>query len=144
MNASPHASATPGGMHPARSPAHLAALVGVLFAVGVALGASGYLDVIARLAGDFQRAYVRAQYVMLQAQDNVSATGEIEYAVLAEATAELERLVARQPAWSLRASSIPGWHVVALPAGEAGGLALLRAQPFIRFAWRNRGLWICH
>jgi len=123
---------------------HLAVLLVTLFAVGMALGSSGRVDALSSLAADVYRAYAQAQYIMMQARENVTADGRIEFAVMAEDEALLERFVAGRQDWSLRDSAVPGWQVVSTPQGQQEGLDLLRQQPFVRVAWRNRGLWVCH
>ena len=125
------------------SPRHTA-LLAVLFVVGLALGQSGRADGVAMLVADVYRAYVQAEYIMLQARQNVAADGLVEYAVMVDDQARLVEFAAAREQSRVRASAVPGWQVVAVPPEQQEGLELLRKQPFVTVAWRNRGLWICH
>jgi hypothetical protein len=126
------------------APGIQAGVVAGLFALGLLLGTSGHADFLARFVADAYRLYVEAQYVMLQARDNVGRDGRLEYAVLAEEPEALARFVGEQAGWSVRPSELPGWQVVSTPADQAGALDLLQRNPSVRVAWRNRGLWVCH
>ena len=125
-------------------PLRLVTLLTLLFAIGVALGSSGRVDFIGQVAGNFFNAYVQAQYLMLQAQGNVNTAGNAEYAVRVDDQAQLAQFVSGLEGWSLRAASLPGWQVVSAPADQRDGLMLLKRQPFVTLALKNRGLWICH
>lgn len=126
------------------APGIQAGVVAGLFALGLLLGASGRADFLARFVADAYRLYVEAQYVMLQARDNVGRDGRLEYAVLADPPEALAQLIGAQTGWSVRPSELPGWQVVSTPADQPGALELLQRHPSVRVAWRNRGLWVCH
>jgi len=126
------------------APGIQAGLVAGLFALGLLVGTSGHADFLARFVAEAYRLYVDAQYVMLQARDNVGRDGRLEYAVLADAPETLAQFVGEQAGWSVRPAELPGWQIVSAPADAPGAPGLLQRQPSVRVAWRNRGLWVCH
>ena len=116
-----------------------------LFAAG-AIISGGYLAPVGDLAFAAFKQIARAQYEIHLASQNLNADGQAEYAVLMKGAQAEQALSAFlvEKGWEARASSIPGWTVIAAPANISGVVPMLREQSFSKAVLRNRGLWICH
>ena len=133
------------GRTPAR-PRRTLYLAGLLFVVAFAWSA-GILDKAADLGVRFFELYARSQLAMLEAAGNV-ADGRAEYAVLLDDTTSIAALEAKlEPMTAMRyerESTIPGWIVVSVEAGDRDAVIALKSADFARIVVPNRGLWICH
>ena len=112
------------------------------------LGYSGFAQSVMQFGILAMNKYTEAELIKMRSSGYYNANGQAEYVVGVndrdKAVALSQRLMSLPGVEKVAPTDFVDWFVVTLKVGSDEAITQIQASDFVKFAYPNRGIWLCH